>query len=281
MTQRILLRTLSVTVLFLMFVFAPCGAAGQRGGFGGGGFHGGGGGFHGGGGGFHGGGWSGGYHGGAWGGGYHGGGWSGYRGTGYYGGYHGAGNYPWHGGYGWRGGYWGYPGYGWGGWSVGIGFNFGWGDYWPAYPYYGYGPAWVPVCSVYYPCYPSYPYYYYAPVSDPPGTAVQYVQPTPNDPQPSAASQASAAHPKTLGNFSGVTVINASYRPPASTRVTSATYTEEELAQLRPAVQNVIHALRAMPPAARVQQIESGRYGNLSPQELRIVRYAAEVPPSE
>jgi hypothetical protein len=33
-----------------------------------------------------------------------------------------------------------------------------------------------------------------------------------------------------------------------------------------------------MPTAARLRQIDSGRYSNLTPQELQIVRYAANVP---
>jgi hypothetical protein len=45
-------------------------------------------------------------------------------------------------------------------------------------------------------------------------------------------------------------------------------------------VQNVIRALRAMPPAARERQIDSGRYSNLTPKELEFVRYAADLPPA-
>jgi hypothetical protein len=33
-----------------------------------------------------------------------------------------------------------------------------------------------------------------------------------------------------------------------------------------------------MPPAAREREIDSGRYGNLSPQELKFVKYAADLP---
>jgi hypothetical protein len=43
----------------------------------------------------------------------------------------------------------------------------------------------------------------------------------------------------------------------------------------RPEVQNVIRALRAMPPAARQREIDSGRYSNLTPQELQFAKYAA------
>jgi hypothetical protein len=35
-----------------------------------------------------------------------------------------------------------------------------------------------------------------------------------------------------------------------------------------------------MPPAARQRQIDSGRYSNLTPEELDIVRYAADLPPA-
>jgi hypothetical protein len=35
-----------------------------------------------------------------------------------------------------------------------------------------------------------------------------------------------------------------------------------------------------MPPAACERQLDSGRYGNLTPKELQIVRYAADRPPA-
>jgi len=60
-----------------------------------------------------------------------------------------------------------------------------------------------------------------------------------------------------------------SYRPASA---------EGQLPAMRPEVQNVIRALRAMPPEARQRQLESGRYSNLSPQELKLVRQAADVP---
>jgi hypothetical protein len=53
-------------------------------------------------------------------------------------------------------------------------------------------------------------------------------------------------------------------------RYTSAT-AKAQFDQLRPEVQNVIRALRAMPPDARLREIASGRYRNLSPQELEAV----------
>ena len=47
---------------------------------------------------------------------------------------------------------------------------------------------------------------------------------------------------------------------------------------MSPAAQNVVRALHGMPPAARQQQIDSGRYNTLSPQELELVKYAAGLP---
>jgi len=41
----------------------------------------------------------------------------------------------------------------------------------------------------------------------------------------------------------------------------------------------VIRALRGMPPDARQLEIDSGRYSNLSPQELKLAKYAANLPP--
>ena len=35
-----------------------------------------------------------------------------------------------------------------------------------------------------------------------------------------------------------------------------------------------------MPPDARVRQLNSGRYSNLTPQEIQFVRYAADLPPA-
>ena len=237
MKNSILLQALFLVVLAVMITWPPEPAYAQRGGHGGGGFHGGGGGFHGGGGGvgFHGGG--GGWHGSAW----HGGGiW------------HGGG---WHGGY-YRGGYWGYPRYGWGwgsGWGVGI--SFGWGGYWPGYSYgYGYAPAWPA---------PYYPYYYYAaptayvgaaPASDPGYGAV------PNNSAPSGAEYHA---PAAANRSNSVVLSNAAYRssPP-----------------VRPEVKTVIRALQGMPPSAR--QVQLSRYTNLSPEEVELVRYLADVPTS-
>ncbi len=252
-------------VLFLGLVLIVFGCstefafAGAHGG-GGGGFHGGGGGFHGGGGGFHGGG---GY------GGWHGGGYSGWQGGGY-GGWHGGGYGGWRGGYyggGWGGGWgWGWP------WGFGVSLNFGW----PYYGYYGYPDAYS--YPYYYPYYP-YSYYYapgyYAPSSGPSG----YSDPAP--PAQAGGRYQNSAPPRQLTSpANNVTLHEAAYRHPAanygsSYRPASA---ERQLPPMRPEVQNVIRALRAMPPQARQQQIDSGRYSDLSPQEMKLVRNAAGVP---
>ncbi len=302
MHKSTLLRMFQSIVVFLTLLAVPVCFAGAHGG--GGGFHGGGGGgFHGGGGGGYHGGWGGGggYHGASAGSAYHGGG---YHGSGYYrGGYHGGGYYRgggYYGGYrggyyparGWYGGGWGYPGWGWGGWGFGIGVSFGWGGYggwggyWPAYPYsaypyYGYAPA----CSAYYPCYPYYssPYPYYAPVSGQPAAPTAYVNTAPAE-QP-APAQYNTPESRTVPmppRSSAVTVMNASYRPGTSshtvTSYQSPSHTSPQISELSPAVQNVIRALRAMPPAARQRQLASGRYNDFSPQEMKFVRYAADVP---
>jgi hypothetical protein len=293
MKQSTVLKVLCAALFIVMIAWAPASVLARSGG--GGGFHGGGGG-----GGFHGGGGGGGFHGG----GYYGGG-GGYHGGGYYGGgggYHGGGYYGWRGGWG-GGGYWGYPGYGWG---FSIGFNFGpfWGGY--GYPY-GYAAA------PYY--YPYYPYPYYVPAA--PAGYVNYSSPRSNDnayssdqsssyvPDDYSAQQSSAAAPqwstparqsnvptpRTAPTANSLTIRNASYTAPApgyATHVSagrSSNYrpvsaASRQLPPLRPEVQNVIRALRGMPPAARERQIDSGRYGNLTPKELEFVRYAADLPPA-
>lgn len=284
MHKSTLLRIIPLVVLFLTVLAAPVCFAGAHGG--GGGFHGGGGG------GYHGATAAGAYHGGGgWGGGgYHGGGWNGYHGGGYYGaGYHGGGYYGgWRGGYypgrGWYGGGWGYPGWGWGGWGFGIGVSFGWGGYWGSYPYYGYPAA----CSYYYPCYPyySYPYPYYVSAGAPPATPTAYVN-TASASRP-APAQFNAPELRTVPMppiANGVTLMNASYRPGTS-QLTAASYrppshSSLQISEQRPAVQNVVRALRAMPPAARERQLASGRYSDFSPQELKFVRYAVDVPATE
>jgi hypothetical protein len=282
-------------VLFLSVVLVTLGLSTESafaGGPGGGGSHGGGGGFHGGGGGgFHGGGGYGGSHGG-WGGGGYGGSHSGWGGG--YGGYHGGygGYHGGWGGYGWRGG-WG--GYGWGGgYGFGLSLNFGW-PYWGygyGYPYaYGYAP--------YYGYYP-YSYYPYAPVtassgySDPATYSqsngdYQNYQEYPSDQNYAPATQPGATVPQPAPSSNSLTLREATYRPPASYRTASATTSAvshrpaaavRELPAMRPEVQNVIRALRGMPPQARLRAIDSGRYSSFSPEEMKLVRYAADLPPA-
>jgi hypothetical protein len=302
MKRSDMLRSLLLTALMVgvMLFAAPAFANGGRGGGGGGFLGGGGGGFHGGGGGggFHGGGgWGGGgggYHGGWGGSGGYRGGYAGYRGG--YGGYRGG---YWGGGY--RGGYWGgyrggyCCGWGWGGgwgwgWGFGVSLNFGgpWG-YGYGYPYYGY-PAYSPYPYSYYPYYSS-PGYYYAPVvnsssNDPAGSA--YVQADDPPQNYTGLSQPQISTPRQSPNASSLKLYEATYvaRPPNyrsnSPTIRNATYesTAQSMTALRPEVANVIRALRAMPPNARQQQIDSGRYDNLSPREMQVVRTAVNLPPS-
>jgi hypothetical protein len=310
MSRFNLLRILSLSVVVLALSMVPQNAfaAGAHGGGGGGGFHGGGGG-----GGFHGGG-GGGYHGGGgYGGGSHANYAGGYRG-GYYGyrggygyGYRGGYGYGYRGGwgYGWRGGYWGYPGWGWGWGGIGIGFNFSWG-----YPYYSYGyPYYYPYPYYPYSYYPYSPSYQYGPVSaqpaysspDPYGQANgTYPQPNGSYDQPNGSYQnyqpnggyqnyGSAQPPSASApapNSGQLALHEAVYysAPSRGTDPATANYpassAARELSQTRPEVQNVVRALRAMPPEARQRQLESGRYRNLSPQEMKFVRSAANLPPA-
>jgi len=285
MKRSTVLKVLCAALFVVLMVWAPESVLAQRGGHsgGGGGFHGGGGGFHGGGGSFRGGGFYGGGH------------------------YHSAGYYGWHGGHGgWGGGHWGYPGYGYG-WGFSIGFN--WGPFWGGFGYpYGYAAA-----PYYYPYYYPYAYPYYVPAA--PAGYVNYSSPSSNDnayPSDQSSSyvpdgysvqqsstpaqqwstparQSNVPTPRVSPAANSVTIRNASYTAPAPGYATRAsagpsssyrpTSTSREL-PLRPEVQNVIRALRAMPPAARQRQIDSGRYSNLTPKELDIVRYAADLPPA-
>ncbi len=289
MRRSTVLRVLCAALFVIMIAWAPESVLAQRGGHGGG-FHGGSG-FHSGSGGFHGGGYRGGGGGAFYGGGYHGGGAGAFHGGGYHGGY-----YGWHGGHGgWGGGNWGYPGYGYG-WGFGI--SFGWGPFWGGfgYPnsYYGWAPS-------YYPYYYPYPYPYYVPAA--PSGYVASASPNDNGyayssgpstdyvPEDYSAQQSSAPAPPATPAANSMTIRNASYTSTTrryttyASAGTSSSYAvarnaTHQLPPLRPEVQNVIRALRAMPPAARERQIDSGRYGNLTPKELEIVRYAADLPPA-
>jgi hypothetical protein len=244
------LRVLCALLVLVVLSCAPIPAFAQRGG---GGFHGGGGGFHG------------------------GGGHYGYAGGGqFYGGYHGGG-YGWHGGYyGWRGGSWGYPrwGYGYGyGWGFSIGFN--WAPYGFGYPYaYGYGPWW------------GGPYYYspyYYPYSVPPAYPYSYPNPNNGSGSVSAPDSGLNSHNNSPGRYSNSpnpsSMVNNVLAPawPAPnyrTQSTASTVVVKSMRQIPPArreVQNVIEALRAMPPGARQRQIDSGRYSSFSPEERELL----------
>jgi hypothetical protein len=266
MNKSLVQTALSATLLILIMalLWAPQPALAQRGGHGGGGWHSG------------------------------GGGWG-------HGGY-----YPVRGGYGWGRGYWGYPRYGYGyGWGFGV--RFGWGPFWGGfgYPYGGYG--WAPSYYPYYYPY-SYPFPYYVPATPasyvnssnsnnndygysseqrsdyvPDGSSSQYQAPSYQYSAPAQQYRAPALRVAPATN--SVTLRDASYtsgpsRYPTHTLNGASNHyrsgnTGRQLPPLRPEVQNVVRALQAMPPYARERQIDSGRYGNLSPNEIEIVRYAA------
>jgi len=220
------------------------------------------------------------------GGGFHGGGGYGYGGGHFYGGYHGGGYYGWRGGYyGWRGGYRGYPRYGYG-WGFGIGFS--WGSYWPAYPYpYAYSPWWV--APYYYPYYAPYyvPSGYPSPYNgsndaSPPDSGSNSYD---NSPVKHSSTPALGSSPNTNSVTSNVPV-SAPTIPSYRVGVTGGTAsnyrlvhsTMQQLPPPRREVQNVILALRAMPPDARQRQIDSGRYSNFSPEERELLNNAAQLP---
>jgi hypothetical protein len=247
------LKILGVIAVSVVLAGTPEAAFAQRGG------HGGGGGFHGGGGGFHGGSFRGGV------GGFHGGGF--------------------HGGPGWRGGFFG-PRFGYG-WGLNIGFA--WGPYWPAYPYYGYGPWWG---APYYGYYPYYPYYvpYGGPDPDYRRNDASPDAPLPKNDDSPPAQHSNTPLPESAPNPNSVTNSVAVYRPPvpnygaaASNGATSkyrlTRATDQQLPSgLRLGVQNAIRALRAMPPDARQRQLNSGRYDNFTPEERELLNNAAQPP---
>jgi hypothetical protein len=55
-------------------------------------------------------------------------------------------------------------------------------------------------------------------------------------------------------------------------------FTMQEIPPARKEVQNVILALRAMPPDARQRQIDSGRYRSFSPEEIDLLRSSSQLP---
>jgi len=267
MNKTIVLRVLCAAIVFVTLVWAPAPVLAQRGGHaGGGGFHGGGGGFHGGGGGYN----ASGYYGSR-------GGFNGWRG----------GGWGWQGGgWGWRGGGWGWRGGGWGwgsGW--GFGFGFGWGPSWPV----GFSSVWVPPFS---------PFFYSVPVccivlvSSPSSTSPNAYSPSSDDLHNYSAAEPSSTPPRpSTPKLNSATLQYAAYTPAAASYTTGvamgaasnyrpANGKMHQLPPPRREVQNVIRALRDMPPDARQREIDSGRYGNLSPQELEFAKYASDLPPA-
>jgi hypothetical protein len=99
--------------------------------------------------------------------------------------------------------------------------------------------------------------------------------------QPPRTQTAPASSSLTIRDAS-YTSSSSHYTANAASRTTTslrpAVYTTQQLPALRPEVQNVIRALRAMPPSARQRQLDSGRYSNLTPAEIEYVRRAANLP---
>jgi hypothetical protein len=73
----------------------------------------------------------------------------------------------------------------------------------------------------------------------------------------------------------GATISYASYSSFSSSA--SPAMTKAQFDSLRPGVQNVIRALRAMPPGARAQQL--GSYGDLTLEEMELVWSAVSTRP--
>lgn len=262
MSRSIYFRLLLAFALSLTVAGLPLSSFAQRGGF-----HGGGGGFRNG-GGFHGGsafrgGGFGAFHGGRSFGGFSGRGFGGYRGSFYrgYGGFY--------------GGYRGYPGF-YSGWGFGVGF---W-PYWGGYPWYGYSPWWGYAPYAY-----SYPYGYgygYDPYDYPDRDYDRYPRdrgrrdnrdcndyryncPAPqNTPKGDSAPAKPSSGPST-DSSSGANYLIVNIRTPALPDSGNGE-------PLRPGLRNALVALRAMPPAARERQLESGRYAGFSSKDRKFLR---------
>lgn len=260
-------KVFCVCVVLLALGLLPRPTLAQRGGHGGGGFHGGGGGFHG--------GAAGGFHGGAT---FHGGGGVhyGYGGGTHYAGYRGAaygwhGGYGWHGAYGWHGRYWGYPRYGWG---FGFGWPYGWWGWGYPYGLYSY-PWWTPY-SYYYPYYPPDDSYSNGNDDPPPadprprpnanGPANRGRPPVPESPATTNYTTSDAARTPPAAVLS-VDRINAT---PSNYRVAPAA-AQKNLAP-RPELQKAMRSLREMPPYARQREIATGRYSHFSPKDKEFLR---------
>ena len=281
MNKSFLPKALLVLAMSMALCAIPQGALAQRGGgHGGGGFHGGGfGALHG--------GNFGGFQGGHFGG-FHGGGFGGFRGPGFGG---------FRGGFGWRGGRWGYPRFGWGwGWNFGFGFSPYWG--W-SYPYYYSSPWWGPYAYSYpYPYADTYPdqdpyydgdsrrggcdYRYTDHCPDSQNAAPQNRRPeqTPR-PKPSNSPKAENA-PDYRASSQDYRVATHTQHAPAKYGNVSYTFAEfktlEPSSEMRPAVRNVVESLRAMPPDVRKQQLNSGRYAGLSPEEKQLLLTLLQSP---
>jgi hypothetical protein len=296
MNRAALLKMLLIMAVSIALVGAPQSSLAQRGGFHGGSGFGGGGGFHGGGfngGGFHGGssfgrGSFGGFRGGNFGG-FGGGGFSRFGGRGFD---------HFHGGFrGFRGdrffGFGGFPGWGWG-----LDIDFGFWPYWGGYPYfYGYGPWWGPY-AYYYPYDPYPDDRDYRPCD---GCNPDYRHSpddrrnprSPNDSRPNdntapakpsnSTVPESSADPNYVMTLVGYgTVVSKDGTVPTADGARKhepADFSGQQLSSgLRPVVRNVIQALRAMPPEARQQRLNSGRYDSFSPEERELLISATQRP---
>ena len=213
----------------------------------------------------------------------HGGGGSYASGRARYAGYYGRGYYGGHGGYYGHGGWGGHPGYspyryGYGyGWGFGLGFGWGW-PYW--YPYsYGYSPWWYGPNYYYYAPY-GYSYPYHGDDPPPPGPGPKSRDNAPVKPPGAPASQSApntsarsariaASMPTApLYPIRGTTATASDYRP--------TTHTRQQLPPARREVQDAIRVAREMPPYAFQRRIDSGRYGDLTPEERMLVNNAAQ-----
>ena len=270
MNRSFYFRLLLATALTFALAATPQSSFAQRGGFhgGGGGFHGGGGGgFHGGGSAFRGGGF-----------GASRGGFGAFRGGRGFGGFGGRGFGGFRGGR--FGGFRGYPGF-----YSGFGFGLGW-PYWGAYPYwYGYSPYWGGGLYAYYDPYGygygygygydpyDYPYDepsrdYNRPPSDGHSRDNDRCRDYRHDCSPPAKDNDKPNGPAKPSNGSaGDSSAAGSYMTVHFSGTSEA---------LRPAVRNAMAALRAMPPAARERQLNSGRYAGFSAEERALLSQAAD-----